>query len=110
MPTFITTGSFTNDAIKGLMAKPEDRTAAVAAIVEAAGGKLHHYYLTTGDNDFLIITEADDAEQTLAAVAVAAASGAVTNIQTQRAWTSGEFASVMAHAGKIASAYAAPGS
>jgi uncharacterized protein with GYD domain len=38
MPLFITQGRFTRDYIKGGLAKPEDRQAAIAALCEQAGG------------------------------------------------------------------------
>ncbi|MGI3186885.1 GYD domain-containing protein [Nioella aestuarii] len=110
MATFILTGRQTLDAVRGLMSKPEDRTAAVATIVEAAGGKLLHYYITTGDSDFMLVAEADAAEDFLAGVMVAGASGSVTNLKTVRAWSSGEFAKVAEKAGAIAGSYRAPGS
>jgi len=110
MATFILTGRYTLDAVRGLMSKPEDRTGAVAAIVSAAGGKMLSYYVTTGDTDFMLIAEADNAEDFLAGVMVAGASGSVTGVKTVRAWSSGEFAKVAEKAGAIASSYRAPGS
>lgn len=110
MATFILTGRFTLDAVRGLMSKPEDRTGAVGAIVDAAGGTLLHYYITTGDSDFMLVAEADGAEDFLAGVMVAGASGAVTDLKTVRAWSSGDFAKVAEKAGAIAGSYRAPGS
>ena len=40
MPVFMSLGRYSESAIKGLLAKPEDRTAAVTKLVEKAGGKL----------------------------------------------------------------------
>lgn len=110
MATFILTGRFTLDAVRGLMSKPEDRTGSVGAIVDAAGGKLLHYYITTGDSDFMLVAEADAAEDFLAGVMVAGASGAVTGLKTVRAWSSGDFVKVAEKAGAIAGSYRAPGS
>jgi uncharacterized protein with GYD domain len=109
MPTFITTGRFTLPAIQGLAAMPEDRTEAVKQIVEAAGGKLISYYITTGEADFVLITEGDNGDQIVAGAMAASLSGAISDVKTVRAWTSAEFASVAARAGKIASSYRAPG-
>ncbi|WP_420394936.1 GYD domain-containing protein [Nioella sp.] len=110
MATFILTGRLTLDAVRGLMSKPEDRTAAVGAIVDAAGGKLLHYYITTGDSDFMLVAEADAAEDFLAGVMVAGASGSVSNLKTVRAWSSGEFAKVAEKASAISGSYRVPGS
>ncbi len=40
MPVFITQGRFTHDAIKGMLANPEDRAEAVGKLIAKAGGKL----------------------------------------------------------------------
>jgi hypothetical protein len=47
MPLFITQGRFTREYIKGGLAKPEDRHAAIARLCEQAGGKLVSLYLET---------------------------------------------------------------
>lgn len=46
MPIFITQGRYSRDALKGMLAAPEDRAEAVARLAEAAGGKLLAYYVT----------------------------------------------------------------
>ncbi len=109
MPTFVTMGRFSHAAIQGLMAKPEDRTATIQKLMAAMGGKLIGYYLTTGDTDFVIISEAPDAESAVAAVMTAAGTGAVSDIKTSQAWTSGEFAKIAERAGAAAKSYRAPG-
>ncbi len=109
MATFIVQGRFSADAIKGLIAKPEDRREAAEKLCTACGGKLKDYYVTTGANDFLLIIEADDGEAAVIASMVAAASGAVTNMTTTRAWTSQEFKRMAERAGEAAGAYTPPG-
>ena len=109
MPTFIVTGRLTQEAVKGLAAKPEDRSEAVGKLIAAAGGKLLHYYVTTGDTDFLLVCEAPGAEAAVAATIAAAAAGAVSGVRTVQAWPSAEFKSVAAKAGEVIGAYRAPG-
>jgi uncharacterized protein with GYD domain len=109
MPTFITTGKFSAEGARGLLAKPEDRAIALRKLIEAGGGKLLHYYFTTGETDFLIIAEAPDGSDAVASSMAAAASGTASNIQTVRAWTSAEFVTVAEKAGRLAGAYTAPG-
>ena len=109
MATFIVQGRFSTAAIKGLVAKPEDRRAAAAKLIAACGGKLKDYYFTTGENDFLVIIEADDGESAVVAGMAASASGAVSHITTTRAWTTGEFKKVAAKAGEAIGAYKPPG-
>ena len=109
MPTFIVTGSYTTSAVQGMLKHPSDREAAARAIVEAAGGKLETFYLTTGDNDFSIKVTIDDASDLIAGLMATAASGAVSNLKTVRAFTSSEFTEMQKKAAKIAKAYQAPG-
>ena len=109
MARFIVTGCYTASAAKAMVENPSDREAAARAIVEAAGGTLETYYLTTGDNDFAIKVTIDDASDLIAGLLATAASGAVSNLKTVRAFTSDEFTEMQKKAGKIASAYKAPG-
>ena len=48
MPIYISRGRFTTDAVKGMMAKPENREEAVSALFKSVGGKLIGWYLTFG--------------------------------------------------------------
>ena len=57
MPLFITQGRFTREYIKGGLAKPEDRHAAISRLCEQAGGKLVSLYFTLGQYDFMVISE-----------------------------------------------------
>jgi uncharacterized protein with GYD domain len=109
MATFILQGRFSSDAIKGLIAKPEDRREAVDKLTTACGGTLKDYYLTTGESDFLAIVEADDGAAVVVAGMVVAAAGAVSHITTTRAWTTAEFKRMAERAGEVAGAYRPPG-
>jgi uncharacterized protein with GYD domain len=40
MTIYITQGRYTEQAMKGFLAKPEDRTEATKAIIQAGGGKV----------------------------------------------------------------------
>jgi len=57
MPIFITQGRFTQDALKGMAARPEDRAEAVGQLISKSGGKLLAYYLTFGEYHFLVVSE-----------------------------------------------------
>jgi len=110
MATFIVQGRFSAEGIRGMVAKPEDRSKVVAKLIAAAGGKLRDYYMTTGEYDFLIIAEAPDGEDAVVASLAAAASGSVAHIRTVRAWKAKDFKDIAARAGEILSSYRAPGS
>ncbi len=108
MPIFITQGRFTQDAVKGMLAKPEDRSEAVGQLFAKSGGKLLGYYMTFGEYDFLIISEGPYEGVAVSAI-VAAASGAVTDLKTTLAMTSGEMKNSFAKAGTVAAGFRAAG-
>ena len=60
MPIYISRGKFTTDAVKGMLAKPENREEAVANLFKSCGGKLIGWYLTFGRHDWLVIGEFPD--------------------------------------------------
>jgi uncharacterized protein with GYD domain len=62
MALFITQGRFTHEYIKGGLAKPEDRHAAISSLCEQAGGKLVSLYITLGQYDFMVVSEMPDAK------------------------------------------------
>jgi len=109
MATFVIQGRFSAQAVKGLVAKPEDRTRTVSKLIAACGGKLKDYYMTTGEYDFLIIAEAPDGEDAVTAALAAAASGSVSKLTTNRAWTARDFKKIAARAKGVVDAYRAPG-
>ena len=57
MAIYITQGRYTSDAVKGMVANPENREKAVADLMEKAGAKLLGLYFTFGEYDFLSIPE-----------------------------------------------------
>ncbi len=109
MPLFITYGSYSQSAVKGMLEKPSDRAEAVRSMIEQAGGKLVALYMTTGEHDFVLISEAPDGELAVALGMVTAASGAVSDIVTVRAWTSADFKGVTEKAAALAGSYTPPG-
>src|SRR5215510_12419215 len=109
MPLFIFTGCYTQQAAKGMLENPSDREVAAAAIIKAAGGTQKAFYITTGDTDWMSISEFADGADLLPVGLVTAASGAVSNVKTIRAYTATEFRKAQEKAAKIAPAYKAPG-
>ena len=105
----VTRGRLTHDYLKGLISAPEDREPAVRNIIEKAGGKVLNFYFTTGETDFLLVTETEEAENIIAALMAAAATGSVSHVTNVWAWTGAEFKSVAEKASKAASAYRPPG-
>jgi uncharacterized protein with GYD domain len=109
MPTFITYASYSHTAIKGMVNEPADRTAAIKGLIEKAGAKLIAAYMTTSTNDIVIITEAADGSDAVAAGMAAAASGALSKVETVRAWTLPEFKGIQEKASRIGAGFKPPG-
>jgi uncharacterized protein with GYD domain len=109
MPLFISYVSYSQSGIKGMVDKPTDRTAAIGALVEKAGGKLQGAFMTTGQHDAVLVTEFPDGSDAIAIGMVAAAAGAVSKIETVRAWKMGEFKAIAEKASKLVSSYVPPG-
>jgi uncharacterized protein with GYD domain len=109
MIRLITTGRFTQDYAKALIAAPEDREPAVKKLVKSVGAKFVSFYFTTGGSDFLLITETEEAESVVAAMMAAAAAGMISDMSTSRAWTGAEFKAVAETASKATGAYRIPG-
>jgi len=110
MPLFITYGSYSQSAIRGIIEKPSDRAKALEPMVKKAGGKIVALYMTTGEYDFVLVSEAPDGEIAVALGMAAAASGSVSDLKTVRAWTSADFVSVAEKAASYSGIYSAPGS
>jgi uncharacterized protein with GYD domain len=100
--------AYSADAVKAMVAKPQDRAAAAMALAESMGGKLHHLFFAFGEYDVICLVEAPD-DKTMAAVAMAvAAAGTVSRAETVKLMIAAEAQEAMAMAGKATGAYRAP--
>ncbi len=82
MGKYLLQASYSQQAVSGLVQKPEDRTAVLQELVSSLGGKLHSFDYCFGDYDVVVILETPD-DTTMAAISmIAASSGAATNIKT----------------------------
>jgi len=109
MPTYITQGRYTRDAIKGMIVKPEDRADQVARLISKVGGRLVAYYVTFGEYDFLAIAEAPDDVQMAAALFAAGSGGGVTDLRTTVALTSIEAKGAFAAAADLVPSFKSAG-
>lgn len=105
MPIFVTQGRFTREYIRGGLAKPEDRNAAISRLCEQAGGKLLNLYFTLGHYDFLVVTEMPDAKNASVLSLVASGGGGIEGVATTQAFTTAEAKALFESAGKIAASY-----
>lgn len=109
MPTFITQGRYTREAIKGMVVRPEDRADALSRLLAKVGGKLVGYYLTFGEYDFVVIAEAPGENQMAAALLAVSSGGGVTDLKTTLAMNSIEAKGAFAAASDLTLGFRTPG-
>ena len=107
MPIYISRGRFTSDAVKGMLAKPENREEAVAKLFKSVGGRLIGWYLTFGHHDWMAIGEF--AKAAASAVLAAAAGGSLSDIETTVAMSAKDAHATFEAAGKAAKAFRSAG-
>ena len=109
MPRYLHTFSYTKEAIRGLMAKPEDRLEAIRPLFEAAGGKLVDGYYAFGEFDGVIITEFPSDVDAAALVMAVGGSDAIASLNTTVLIEMGDAVAAAEKAGKLTGAYRSPG-
>jgi uncharacterized protein with GYD domain len=109
MSIYVLRGRYSADALKGMVASPEDREAAIAKVVEKAGGKLLSYYLTFGEDDWLVIMDCPNNDVALTIAIVGAAGGSNTDMKTSVAMTTKEAMAAFKAAGELAKSFRSAG-
>ena len=108
MPIYISRGRFTTDAIKGMMAKPENRKEAVSNLFQSVGGRLIGWYLTFGPHDWLV-SEFPDNKAAASAILAAAGGGSLSDIETTVAMTAEDARATFEAAGTAARTFRSAG-
>ena len=98
MPIYISRGRFTSDAVKGMLAKPENREEAVSKLFKSVGGRLIGWYLTFPDE-----------KAAASAILAAAAGGSLSEIETTVAMTAKDAHATFVSAGKAAKGFRSAG-
>jgi uncharacterized protein with GYD domain len=109
MPIYISRGCFTSDAVKGMVAKPENREEAVAKLFKSVGGRLIGWYLTFGHHDWMAIGEFPDEKAAASAILAAAAGGSLSDIETTVAMSAKDAHATFQAAGKAAKQFRSAG-
>ncbi len=81
MPSYLVQASYSAEALRVLIRKPEDRTEVVRKAIEKLGGKLVGLWLSFGDQDVVCIMEMPN---NVSAAAIALAIGAGGALKTTR--------------------------
>ena len=108
MALYMWTGSYTTDAIRGMVDDPQDREAFERAAVESLGGKLHHFLFSFGNSDIIAFMEFDDDVDMVALSMLVAANGAFSHGATTKLLTSADAMAVMARAKEARGSYSPP--
>src|SRR3974377_234402 len=87
MPISISRGVYSADAVKSMLARPENREEAVAKLFKSVGGRLIGWYLTFGHHDWMAIGEFPDEKAAASAILAAAGGGSLSDIETTVAMT-----------------------
>ena len=82
MPLYLSRFSYTTDAIKALLDKPQDRSAAAREMADSLGGKLLGFWYAFGEFDGVFLMEAPDNASAAAVAMAVGASGALSEIET----------------------------
>jgi uncharacterized protein with GYD domain len=105
---FMISMKYSADAVKAMVANPQDRKKAATAAIEAAGGKMVGAWFTFGARDVIVIYEAPDAISAIGLSMVLGASGAAADVETTPLLTTAEAMAAMKHAAKALPSYKSP--
>jgi uncharacterized protein with GYD domain len=102
---------YSDQAIKGMLDKPEDRAAALSKTAEASGAKIEaiYFFPMGGEFDGMIIQQAPSDSAMEAIQLVARSTGALAKAVMVPIIASGEFKTLMEAAKQGAASYAPPG-
>jgi len=82
VPLYLGRVSYTSDAVKAMVAEPQDRSEVANEVAQSLGAKLIGFWFSFGEFDAVFIVEAPD-NATAAALAMAiGAGGALSNVET----------------------------
>src|SRR5262245_41455844 len=109
MPIYISRGRFTSDAIKGMLAKPENREEAVAKLFHSVGCRPIGWYLTVAHHAFLVTVDFPDDKDAASSILAASGGGSLSEIETTVAMTAKDAHATFESAAKAAKAFRSAG-
>lgn len=101
MASYLVQASYTQEALKALIATPQDRTAVVARTIKGMGGKLIGSWLSFGDYDIVFIMEMPDNVSAASLALTAAAGGSLKSIKTTPLMSTQEAMAALKKAGTL---------
>jgi uncharacterized protein with GYD domain len=108
VPFYLYQLAYSPEAVKAMVANPQDRKAAAEKLVESIGGKLHHLFFAFGKYDVVCLIEAPDDTAMAAGALAVAASGTTSSSATTKLMTAEEAMGAMRTAGTALGVYKPP--
>ena len=108
MPTYMFQICYSVDAVKGLVAKPQNRREAAERVIAAGGGRLLDMYFCFGDYDGIAIAEFPSNVGAAAESLAARSSGGFAKLKTTVLITMDESVKAMEKAGEVSAAFTLP--
>lgn len=109
MSLYLARGKMSRESLRSLMAKPEDRTAALRSALEAAGGKLLQLWYSASTGEVIHVYEAPTPVASCSFSFMVLASGVIDDGTDEQLLTPAQFVEAMKGAANIVSKYRAPG-
>lgn len=108
MGLYLTRARYTQEAYKGMIAKPENREGMARALFEAAGMKLQHIWFSPTTYEIVVIGEGTATAGTTATMVVMA-SGGFADVQSMELITTEQQFEAMKAGAAVAQKFRAPG-
>ena len=109
MATYLFQFSYSVQAMKGMVERPQNRRDAAETVIAAAGGRLLDMYFCFGDYDGVAIAEFPSNVDAAAASLAIGSTGGFANVKTTVLITMDESVEAMRKASDVQAAYAPPG-
>jgi uncharacterized protein with GYD domain len=109
MTFYLIQAKVSQDTMRALVDRPEDRLLTTTRFVKSVGGRLHNYFFSFGEYDIVLVLELPDNVSAASLAMTLAASGSVTEIETTVLFSMSESIKAMEQAGNAMGVYVAPG-
>lgn len=107
---YIVQGRYTQAAMKGMLASPEDRSEQARGLFKRAGVRMAAYYATFGHYNFMIVCEGEaDPKDVMGAMMIAGSAGGVEDVLVTLGMPVSDLKAAAERASANSARYKAPG-
>jgi uncharacterized protein with GYD domain len=101
MATFLLQCAYTPEAVSSLVARPQNRNAAIKRAVESVGGRLTGAWMSFGDYDVVVIAEFANNVNAAALALAVTAGGSLKSVKTTPLLSLNDARAALRKAGKV---------